>query len=100
VVGVVRGLFTRDVAVSNLGRGRSRAPAPRCQAARLGFEPLMRLLAFLSINIAVLNRLPIPILDGGQVLLNVAEAVKGSAFSVRTRENILRLGWSRSGCCS
>ena len=91
VVGVVRGLFTRDVAVSNLG-GPIQIARTSVQAARLGFEPLMRLLAFLSINIAVLNLLPIPILDGGQVLLNVAEAVKGSAFSVRTRENILRLG--------
>jgi regulator of sigma E protease len=91
VVGVVRGLFTRDVAVSNLG-GPIQIARTSVQAARLGIEPLLRLLAFLSINIAVLNLLPIPILDGGQVLLNVAEAVKGSAFSVRTRENILRLG--------
>ena len=43
-------------------------------------------------NVAVLNLLPIPILDGGQILINVAEAVKGSAFSARTRENILRVG--------
>jgi regulator of sigma E protease len=91
VVGVVRGLFTRDVAVSNLGGPIAIANAS-VQAARLGLEPLMRLLAFLSINIAVLNLLPIPILDGGQVLLNIAEAVKGGSFSVRTRENILRLG--------
>ncbi|MDF1504691.1 RIP metalloprotease RseP [Roseisolibacter sp. H3M3-2] len=91
VVGVVRGLFTRDVAMSNLG-GPIQIARTSVQAARLGLEPLLRLLAFLSINIAVLNLLPIPILDGGQVLLNVAETVKGSAFSVRTRENILRLG--------
>jgi regulator of sigma E protease len=44
------------------------------------------------VNIAVLNLLPIPILDGGQILLNVAERVKGSAFSLRTREYILRAG--------
>ena len=43
-------------------------------------------------NIAVLNLLPIPVLDGGQVLMNVAEAVKGSRFSMRTREYILRAG--------
>ena len=34
----------------------------------------------------------IPILDGGQILMNIAESVKGSAFSLRTRENILRVG--------
>ncbi|HEY5060217.1 MAG TPA: site-2 protease family protein, partial [Gemmatimonadaceae bacterium] len=36
--------------------------------------------------------LPIPILDGGQILINVLEAVKGSPFSMRTREYILRIG--------
>jgi regulator of sigma E protease len=50
------------------------------------------LIALLSVNVAVLNLLPIPILDGGQILLNVAEAAKGSPFSSRTREYILRFG--------
>jgi len=91
VVGVVRGLFTRDVAVSNLG-GPIAIARTSVQASRLGLEALLRLLAFLSINIAVLNLLPIPVLDGGQVLMNVAESIKGGSFSVRTRENILRVG--------
>jgi regulator of sigma E protease len=55
-------------------------------------ETLLRLVAFLSINIAVLNLLPIPVLDGGQVLINVLESARGSAFSLRTREYILRIG--------
>ena len=62
------------------------------QAARQGPETLLYLIALLSVNVAVLNLLPIPILDGGQILLNVAEAVKGRAFSARTREYILRAG--------
>ena len=61
-------------------------------AARNGAEMLLSLIAFLSINVAVLNLLPIPILDGGQILLNVIESAKGSAFSARTREYILRAG--------
>ena len=91
VIAVVRGLFTRDVELSNLG-GPIAIARTSVAAAKMGFEYLLRLLAFLSINIAVLNLLPIPVLDGGQVLLNVAEAIKGSAFSVRTREYILRVG--------
>jgi len=39
-----------------------------------------------------MNLLPIPILDGGQIVMNIAEAVKGSPFSSRTRENIMRVG--------
>lgn len=61
-------------------------------AARNGIDELFYLIALLSINVAVLNLLPIPILDGGQILINVLEAAKGSPFSMRTREYILRFG--------
>jgi regulator of sigma E protease len=61
-------------------------------AAESGLDVLFRLIALLSINVAVLNLLPIPILDGGQILINVLESAKGSPFSTRTREYILRFG--------
>lgn len=61
-------------------------------AARSGIDVLFGLIALLSINVAVLNLLPVPILDGGQILINVLESVKGSPFSMRTREYILRVG--------
>jgi regulator of sigma E protease len=60
--------------------------------ARSGFADLLSLIAILSINVAVFNLLPIPILDGGQVVINVAEAIKGRPFSAQTREAILRIG--------
>ena len=91
VIGVVRGLFTRDVAMSNLG-GPIAIGRASVDAARSGLEALLYLIAFLSINIAVLNLLPIPILDGGQILMNVLESAKGRPFSARTREYILRAG--------
>jgi regulator of sigma E protease len=61
-------------------------------AARGGGEQLLLLIALLSINVAVFNLLPIPILDGGQIAVNLAEAIKGRPFSLQTRENILRIG--------
>ena len=61
-------------------------------AARNGIDELFYLIALLSINVAVLNLLPIPILDGGQILINVLESAKGSPFSMRTRDYILRFG--------
>lgn len=91
VFGTVRGLFKGTVAVSNLG-GPIAIAQSSVEAARSGVETLLFLLAFISINVAILNLLPIPILDGGQILLNVAESVKGSPFSARTREHIMRLG--------
>jgi regulator of sigma E protease len=62
------------------------------QAARGGAEQLFFLIALISTNLAVFNLLPIPVLDGGQIAINVLESLKGSAFSSRTREYILRAG--------
>ena len=61
-------------------------------AARDGAVRLFGLLAFLSVNLAVMNLLPIPILDGGQIVMNVAESIKGRPFSMRTKENFARVG--------
>ena len=91
VVRVVKGLFSGQVSVSQLG-GPITIGRVSVEAAKSGLESLWSLIAFLSINVAVLNLLPIPILDGGQVLMNVAEGIKGSAFSARTREYIMRVG--------
>lgn len=91
VVRVIGGLVTGQVSVTQLG-GPIAIARISVVAARSGFETLFLLIAFLSINIAVLNLLPIPILDGGQILLHVAETIRGSAFSARTREYILRVG--------
>ena len=91
IVDLVRGIFAGDVSTSQLG-GPIAIAQVSVQAARYGLETLFGLIALLSINVAVLNMLPVPILDGGQILLNVLEAAKGSAFSERTREYILRVG--------
>ena len=87
----MHGLLTREVSVRQLG-GPIAITRASVAAAQSGFESLFLLIAILSVNVAVLNLLPIPILDGGQILINVAESVKGSPFSSRTREYILRFG--------
>jgi regulator of sigma E protease len=84
-------LFSRGVGVSELG-GPIAIAQVSVQAARGGIENLLALIALISINVAVFNLLPIPILDGGQIVLNVAESIKGSAFSLKTRERILKGG--------
>ena len=91
IVDIVRGLFAGDVPTSTLG-GPIAIAQVSVEAAKYGLETLLGLIALLSVNVAVLNMLPVPILDGGQILLNVLEAAKGSAFSARTREYILRVG--------
>lgn len=91
VIEALRGLATRKVAASELG-GPIMIATASVQAARSGLENLMVLISLISVNLAVFNLLPIPILDGGQILVQVLEAIKGKAFSVRTREYILRAG--------
>jgi regulator of sigma E protease len=91
VIEFVKDLFTGQVSLRGVGGPITIARAS-AEAARSGFERLLQLTAFLSINLAVLNLLPIPILDGGQIVLNIVEAARGSAFSTRTREYILRFG--------
>jgi regulator of sigma E protease len=88
---VLHGIGTGAVSVRELG-GPVAITKASVDAARNGFDALFSLIALLSVNVAVLNLLPIPILDGGQILINVLEAAKGKPFSLRTREYILRFG--------
>jgi len=91
VVAFLKRLLVGRVSVSQLG-GPIAITRASVEAARLGLEQLFGLIAFLSVNVAVLNLFPIPILDGGQILINIIESAKGSPFSLRTREYILRFG--------
>jgi regulator of sigma E protease len=88
---ILHGIGTGVVSVKELG-GPVAITRASVDAARTGFDVLFKLIALLSINVAVLNLLPIPILDGGQILINVLEAAKGKPFSLRAREYILRFG--------
>ena len=85
------GSLVRGVGLKDLG-GPIAIAQVSVQAAQGGIETLLLLVALISINVAVFNLLPIPILDGGQIVLNIAETIKGSAFSTRTRERILKGG--------
>jgi regulator of sigma E protease len=91
VIGVLGGLFQGTVGVETLG-GPIAIARTSVAAARTGFESLLTLIAFLSINLAVLNLLPVPILDGGQILVTLAEGVRGRPFTVRTREALMKAG--------
>lgn len=91
IVDVVKGLATSRISVRELG-GPIAITRASVEAGQAGFTSILLLIAALSINVAVLNLLPIPILDGGQILINIAESVKGSPFSAQAREYILRAG--------
>jgi regulator of sigma E protease len=92
VIGVLGNLLTGEVSVSQLG-GPVEIARSSVAAAQDGMENLWTLIAFLSINLAVLNLLPIPLLDGGQVVLQVAEAAWRRPFPRMVREWYARIGF-------
>ena len=61
-------------------------------AARLGLEAFLGFMALFSINLAVLNLLPIPILDGGHLLFLAIEALRGRPLSVEQRIRLSPVG--------
>jgi regulator of sigma E protease len=81
----------RNIHPSQLGGPIAIAQAS-VQVAKSGWVSLLLLIATISVNIAIVNLLPIPVLDGGQIVINILESIKGKPFSLRTRENILRGG--------
>ena len=62
------------------------------QAAERGIFDYARLLAMLSISLGIVNLLPVPVLDGGQLLFFLLEAVRGRPVSVTLRERAQQLG--------
>lgn len=62
------------------------------QQARLGLEYLLHFMAVISVNLGVLNLLPIPMLDGGHFLFFAAEAVLRRPLSIRHREIAQQVG--------
>lgn len=63
------------------------------QSTQLGFKVFLFLLAFISINLAVLNIIPLPIFDGGQALFFTIEALMGRPLSEDTRYKIHYYSW-------
>jgi regulator of sigma E protease len=61
-------------------------------AFQRGWETYLSIMVLISINLGILNLLPIPILDGGQALLFLVEGVKRSPLSLRTREIVQQIG--------
>lgn len=63
------------------------------QAARIGFNYLMQFVAMISINLAVLNILPFPALDGGRLVIVLTEKVRGKALSGSVEHAINAVGF-------
>ncbi|MEX2181091.1 MAG: RIP metalloprotease RseP [Gemmatimonadaceae bacterium] len=91
VLAVLGGLLLGKVSVSQLG-GPVEIARSSVEAAQSGAQTLWMLVAFLSINLAILNLLPIPLLDGGQILFQLAEGAFRRSFPPMVKEWYARIG--------
>jgi regulator of sigma E protease len=62
------------------------------QAARLGIDRFLMFMAFFSISLAVLNLLPIPVLDGGHAVFLIAEGIRRKPLSPQLRMRLTQVG--------
>jgi len=62
------------------------------QAAKDGILSVVRLAAFISLNLGLINLFPIPVLDGGWLLFYAAEGIRGKPLGQRAQEYGFRLG--------
>ena len=64
------------------------------QTAEAGWIPFLTFMALISINLAFINILPIPGLDGGHIFLHLVESIIGKPLTLETRIRIQQIGMS------
>ena len=91
IVRVVRGMFSGRVSTREVG-GPIAIGMAAGQSAQLGLVAFLVFMATISVNLAVLNMLPIPVLDGGQFLFLLGEGILRRPLSVKLRERFTFVG--------
>ena len=84
-------MITGSISAENIG-GPIQIAVLSGSAAKAGLVSFISMIALLSINLGLINLLPVPILDGGQLVLIAAEKIKGSPLSEGFVEFAYRIG--------
>jgi regulator of sigma E protease len=92
-VGGYKKLITREVALSNVG-GPFAIGKVASDSFNISLSMFFRLMAFISINLGVINLFPIPVLDGGHIMFLGLEAINRGPLSRRKLEFAQRIGLS------
>ncbi len=87
----LRGLVTADTPVRQL-MGPVAIAEMSGVAAERGWVDLFNLMAMLSLNLGLLNLMPIPVLDGGHILILAVEGLARRDLSIKVKERILTVG--------
>lgn len=93
IVTTLKGLFTRDTPVKQL-MGPVAIAELSGNAAQLGWVALLGFMSMISLNLGLMNLLPIPILDGGHIAILALEGVSRRDFSIKVKERILFAGFA------
>jgi regulator of sigma E protease len=88
----VWGLITRETSPKQL-MGPVAIAQMSGESAQLGWIALFSLMASLSLNLGILNLLPVPVLDGGHIFIMALEGIAGRDFSVKVKEKMLLAGF-------
>lgn len=86
------GLFTRETSVKQL-MGPVAIADLSGTAAQAGWIPLFSLMAMISLNLGLLNLMPIPVLDGGHIFILALEGLARRDFSMKVKEKMLLAGF-------
>jgi regulator of sigma E protease len=89
---LVEKIFERRISLRASLGGPIEIAAVSGAAARRGFRDLLLFMSFISINLFIFNLFPIPILDGGQIMVLLVEGTLRRDLSVRIKERITQVG--------
>jgi len=89
---LMAGMFTGQTSIKQLGGPLSIADMAG-KSAQIGWQPFLAFLALISISIGLLNLLPFPMLDGGQLLYDAWELVAGKRISILMQEQFQKVGF-------
>ena len=91
MVVILSKVITGDISTDTIG-GPIMIAQMAGDQAKEGVGNLIWFIAIISINLAIINLLPIPVLDGGHLLFFTIEAIKGSPVSIKVREVAQQIG--------
>jgi regulator of sigma E protease len=92
IVQTLAGLFTRDTSVKQL-MGPVAIAQVTGDAAETSWVALFSLMAMISLNLGLLNLMPIPVLDGGHIAILALEGISRRDFSLKVKEKMLLAGF-------
>jgi regulator of sigma E protease len=92
IVQTLVGLFTRETSVKQL-MGPVAIADLSGSAAEAGWLSLFSLMAMISLNLGLLNLMPVPVLDGGHIAILAMEGLSRRDFSMKVKEKMLLAGF-------